>query len=142
MSSVGAARVFDFTQDIATMKNLNLTGDNSTTFSVSLEQYRPYNPCQFALVDSVNVNLSRGLCVSSDFVILEDEAAPIRIWNNTLVPPQTTTTTWTASNVSSPDWWSEFGGDPPAKSGATTRSGSWDYSMFTGLIMATLLLCL
>ena len=137
MSIVGAARVFDFVQDIATVKNL--TDDNSTTCSISLEQYRPYNPCQFALVDSINASLTRGLCVSSDFVILEDEAAPVRIWNNTLVPPQTTTTTWTASNVSSPDWWSEFGGDPPAKSGGTIGSGSPRHYMFTGLIMATLL---
>ncbi len=140
MSTVGAAHVFDFTQNITTFRNLTLTGDNSTYLTVPLEPYRPYNPCQFALVDSVNASLSRGLCVSSDFVILEDEAAPMRIWNNTLTLPSTTTSIWTAENASSPDWWTEFGGDPPTTSNGIMRSGGWGFSIFTGSIMAFFLL--
>ena len=135
--------MFDFTQDIPVAQSLfNVTADNTTTLTVPLELYAAFNPCQFALVDSVNQNLTRGICVSSDFAILEDDAAPAITWNDSSLPPLTTSTTWTADNVSAPDWWSEFGGELPIKLGVATPSRPEGVFILSAMLIATILLSL
>ena len=47
---------------------------------VNMTEYKPYNPCQFFLVDSVNKSLTRGTVASAGVEILIDDKAPAKNW--------------------------------------------------------------